>query len=109
MANVYNSMPISLDTDMASFFAGQTLQAQRFGLRVYKIAVVAAAGTTAGNILITEPNSGIALYEPIAVPASLTAGAGVLTDNPTYPLQWRDFAVSGLSATGARLLVWYRL
>lgn len=109
MANVYNSMPIALDTDVASFFAAQTLQKQIFGLRVYKISLVAAAGTTAGNVTITEPNSGIALYEPIAVAASLTAGATVVTDNPTYPLQWRDFAVTGLTGTGTRLYIWYRL
>lgn len=109
MPNNLNAMPILVTTDIASFFAGQTLQTQRFGLRVYKIALVGSATVTAGSVTITEPNSGIALYPPVNVTASTALGTLIFEDNPTYPLQWRDFAVTGVTATGTQLYVWYRL
>ncbi len=108
MANSYNTMPIRLDTDMASFFSGQTLQAQPFGLRVWKVMLVSGASApTAGTVTITEPNSGITLL-PIDVPTGSIANQNVYNDNPTQLLQWRDFAVTGLTATGTVLYVWYR-
>jgi len=109
MANNYNSMPISLDTDIASFGAAQTLQSKPFGIRVWKIGLYSVGTSTAGTVTVTEPNSGIALLGPMVVPASATAGTFLYYDNPTQLLQWRDFAVTGLTATGTRLLIWYRV
>jgi hypothetical protein len=108
MANSLNSMPITVDTDLASFGAGQTLQSKPFGIRVWKMALVATTSTTAGTVTITEPNSGIPLAAPMVVPAGSATGTILYYDNPTQLLQWRDFAVTGLTATGTRLFVWYR-
>jgi hypothetical protein len=109
MANNYNSLPITLDTDTNSWFSGQTLQKERFGLRVWKIALYANASTTAGTVTVTEPNSGIPLIAPMAVPAASVAGTVLYYDNPTQLLQWRDFKATGLTATGTTLMVWYRV
>lgn len=110
MANSLNSAPITVDTDLVSFGAGQTLQHTSFGLRVWKIALsVSAATSSAGTVQITEPISGIPLLAPMVVPAASPIGTVLYYDNPTQLLQWRDFAVTGLTATGTRLFVWYRV
>lgn len=109
MANSLNSLPITVDTDLTSFGAAQTLQAKPFGLRVWKIALYANAVTTVGTVSITEPNSGIPLVAPMVVSASSPIGTVLYYDNPTQLLQWRDFKVTGLIATGTTLLVWYRV
>jgi hypothetical protein len=99
-------MPIRMDTD-ATWSQIQTLQAKPFGLRVWKVMLVGGASPSTGPVTITEPNSGITLLQ-IQVPATPTAGQTIYNDNPTQLLQWRDFAVTGLTATGTVLYVWYR-
>lgn len=108
MANNLNSMPISVDTDLASFGAAQTLQATPFGLRVWKIALYAGASAAAGTVTITQPGTGISLYPPIVVPATPAQGTIILNDNIQQLLTWADFAVTGLTATKTVLMVWYR-
>lgn len=109
MANSLNTMPITVDTDLASFGAAQTLQAKPFGLRVWKIALVATTATTAGTVTITDPTSNTPLVAPMLVTAAQTADTILYYDNPTQLLQWRDFKVTGVTATGTRLFIWYRL
>lgn len=111
MANSYNSLPIVLDTDFVSFKAHQTLQTPGFGIRVYKIALVVAAGgaSSAGTIAITDPIDSTVLYPPLPVAASTPAGTVLFTDNIDTQTQWRDFSVTGLTATGTKLMVWYRV
>jgi len=104
-------MPVIVDTDFASFRAGQTLQTPGFGVRVVKIALYVASGgaSSAGAVTITEPNSGITLYPAMPVSASTPANTILFTDNlDSQELQWRDFAVTGLTATGTKLAIWYR-
>lgn len=110
MANSLGTMPLTVDTDLASFGAAQTLQHTPFGIRVWKLAlVVSAATSSAGTVQVSEPNSGIPLLAPMVVPAASTIGTVLFFDNPTQLLQWRDFSVSGLTATGTRLMIWYRV
>jgi hypothetical protein len=75
LPNSLNTNPVSVDADLASFGAAQSLQAKPFGLRVYKVSLVAAATTTAGTVTITNPVDGSALYDPILVAAGLATGA----------------------------------
>lgn len=109
MANNLGSMPIQVDTDLASFSNSQTLQAKPFGIRMWKIALYTVGVSIAGTVTITEPNSGIPLLAPMVVPAGSAAGTLLFYDNPTQLLQWRDFNVTGLTATGTKLLIWYRV
>lgn len=112
MANLFNQFPVVLDTDFSSFRAGQTLQSQAFGLRVYKLSLVVAPGgvSSAGSVTITAPSDSAALYPPMPVSASTPAKTILYTDNlDNQQLPWRDFAVTGLTATGTVLYVWYRV
>lgn len=109
MANALGNMPITIDTDLVSFGASQTLQTKPFGLRVWKIELAATTSTTAGTVSITDPVSGIPLLAPMLVPATQATGTIIFYDNPTQLLQWKDFAVTGVTATGTRLFVWYRV
>lgn len=105
-------MPVTLTTDFVSFKANQTLQTPGFGVNIFKIALVVAAGgaSSAGTVVITEPNSGIALYPTMPVAVSTPANTIIFTDNlASRQLQWRDFSVTGLTATGTVLYLWYRL
>lgn len=108
MANSLNTIPITVDTDLASFGAGQTLQSTPFGLRVWKIALVATTSTTAGTVTVTDPISNIPLIAPMLVTAAQATDTILYYDNPTQLLQWKDFKVTGVTATGTRLFVWYR-
>jgi len=112
MANLPNNLPITLDTDIASWRAAQTLSSNPYatGQRIVKISLVVAANTSsAGTVSITDPNSGQVLYPPQVVSASVPVGSVLYTDNlDSQALQWRDFAVAGLTATGTRLYIWYR-
>lgn len=111
MANVYTSMPLLLNVDMANWAAVSTaLQAQPFGLRVWKIALNALTTTSAGTVTVTDSVSGISLLAPMVVAAGSTAGSALFFDNPTQLMTWpAKFAVTGLTATGTQLLVWYRV
>lgn len=111
MANSYNSLPIVLDTDFTSFKSHQTLQTPGFGIRVYKLALVVLHGgaSSAGVVTITDPNDSTVLYPTMPVSVSTPADTIIFTDNIDTQLQWRDFSVTGLTATGTKLLVWYRV
>lgn len=112
MANQPNALPIALDTDVASWRAAQTLSSNTYatGLRIVKIVLVVASTTSsAGPVTITDPNSSQSLYPPMTVAASIPVGGVLYTDNlDDNPLQWRDFAAAGLTATGTRIYIWYR-
>jgi hypothetical protein len=110
MANNYNSMPVVIDTDITNWGTSQTLQTKPFGLRVYKIALyVGAATSSAGTVTVTEPNTSINLVTPMIVAASTTQNTTVYSDNPTQHLLFpSNFAVTGVTATGTKLLIWYR-
>ena len=111
MSNSLLTAPIIIDTDLTSFLASSGyLQ----GIRVIKLilAVGTSAASTAGNVTITAPSDSATLYPPLAVPASQAAYNILFTDEPTAAastLTWRDFAVTGVTATGTTLLLWYQV
>jgi hypothetical protein len=113
MANSYNSLPILVDTDISTGWrANQTLSSNTYatGLRIVKIAlVVSSATSSSGTVTITDPNDNTKLYPPLQVAAGVAQNAILYTDNlDSQSLQWRDFNVTGVTATGTRLFIWYR-
>lgn len=108
MANFPNNMPISLDTDIASWGAAQTLQARAPGIRVYKLALQAVGTTVAGAVTITNPIDGSILLPTMVVAAGSVANTMLYYDNITDLLTWKDFSTTGLTATNTRLFIWYR-
>lgn len=108
MANSLGTMPISVDQDITSFGATQTLQNTPFGLRVWKIALYSVGVSVAGTVRVLAIDN-TELIAPMVVTAGSAAGTVLYYDNPTQLLNWKDFKVSGLTATGTRLMIWYRV
>jgi len=108
MANALNNNPIIIDTDITSYrTAAPSLQ----GVRVNKLMLATGPGgaSIAGTVTITAPSDGSTLYPPVAVVAASPIDTILYNDNPTAPntsLTWRDFAVTGVTATGTRLFLW---
>lgn len=114
MANQPLNQPMTLDTDTTSWRnitavknAGYTT-----GIRVYKLVLVVGTGgaSSAGTVTITAPSDSINLYPPLPVAASVGARSILYSDEPTEPLgtfTWRDFAVTGLTATGTVLYLYW--
>jgi len=112
MANLYNQMPIQLDTDIASYRAAQTLVAPTSNVptnvNVWKLVLQVNATSVAGTVTITKPSDGTNLFPPMPVAAGATAGSILYLDEPNSLMNWADFAVTGLTATSTRLWLWYR-
>lgn len=108
MANKLSQKPIIIDTDIASY---RTAAGAAQGVRVYKLTLTVGSGaaSTAGTVSITAPSDSITLYPPLAVPAGQAANTILFNDDPNKAdgaLTWRDFAVTGLTATGTVLYLW---
>jgi hypothetical protein len=126
MANSLNSNPIVIDTDITSWRAQQTLNSgkspatlqnpspslRQWGIRPFKIVIQSASTTTvAGVITVLDPNDSTVLLPKVAVAGSTASADGdyLLTEDFEGSLpSWRDFAVTGVTATATRMLIWYR-
>lgn len=113
MANALNSLPMVIDTDITTWRNDAVIVAAGYktGIRVKKLVLaVGAAPSSAGTVTITAPSDGATLYAPLPVAASVAARSLLNTDEPTDALgtlTWRDFAVTGLTATGTVLYLWW--
>ncbi len=108
MANALNQKPIIIDTDITSYrTAASVLQ----GVRVTKLILAVGGGavSVAGNVTITAPSDSAVLYPPLAVTSAQAAYTILFSDEPTDAkgsLTWRDFAVTGVTATKTILYLW---
>jgi hypothetical protein len=114
MANALNSLPMILDTDITTWRNSTVVSSAGYktGIRVSKLvlAVGPSGASSAGSVTITAPSDSSTLYPPIPIAASVAANSILVTDEPTEAwgtLTWRDFAVTGLTATGTRLFLWW--
>ena len=108
MSNQLSVIPTTIDTDLPSYQAAQTLTAQTelSGLKVKQIALVANGATAAGTVTVTDPITGANLTPPLVVAASLANGTLIYFQ--AYPnVNWQDFKVAGVTATNTRLCVWW--
>jgi hypothetical protein len=112
MANLYNQLPIQLSQDFVSWRANQTLVAQTSnalaGIRPFKIVLASNGTTVAGTVSITAPSDGALLYPVLQIPSGQATGSILYTDVVPTSLTWRDFSVTGLTATDTVLYIWYR-
>jgi hypothetical protein len=123
MANSYNSQPIIIDTDTASGWRSlQTLNTgnlpttaqqlsgavtRQWGIHVPKLVLMTNGTTVAGTVTISDPNDSTVLWtSPVA--AGVTAGIIKSEDWSEAWASWRDFKVTGVTATVTKLLIWYR-
>lgn len=114
MANALNSYPMVIDTDITTWRGATAIKNAGYttGIRVFKLSLVVAHGGTssAGTVTITAPSDSSTLYPPMNVAAGVAADSVLYGDEPTEALgtlTWRDFAVTGLTATGTKLLLWW--
>ena len=115
MSNALTQKPIIIDTDMTTFRGASAVTALGWtqGLRVTKLvlAVGGSAVSVAGTVTIQDPNNAT-LYPPLVVLASQAANTILYVDEPTEAtgaLTWRDFAVTGVTATKTILYLWYEV
>jgi len=116
MSNVLVNQPIQIDADITTWRSATAVKALGIttGIRVLKLVLSVAGGgaSSAGNVTITAPSDSAVLYPTLAVPAAQPANTILFTDEPTSPsstLTWRDFAVTGVTATGTKLYLYYAL
>ena len=116
MANSLVTLPVIIDTDLATFRGAASVIStnctQGCGLRVSKLILTVGPGgaSSAGIVSITSPVDSSVLYPPLPVAAGISAYSILFTDEPPDAagnLTWRDFAVTGLTATGTKLYLWY--
>ena len=117
MANALTARPIVIDTDITTFRGASAVTSsnctQGQGLRIEKIMlVVGGSASTSGTVTITAPSDSAVLYPTILVTGATAANTTILNDtldDVAGTLTWRDFAVTGVTATGTKLYLWYRL
>ena len=114
MSNSLVSLPAIIDTDIASWRNAATVVAAGYltGVRIKKLVLAVGTGgaSSAGVVTITAPSDSSTLYPPMPVAASIAANSILNTDEPTDAegtLTWRDFAVTGVTATGTRLFLYW--
>ena len=114
MSNSLVSLPAIIDTDLVSWRNAASVVAAGYttGVRIKKFVLAVGPGgaSSAGTVTITAPSDSATLYPPIPVAASVAANSILVTDEPTDALgtlTWRDFAVTGLTATGTRLFLYW--
>jgi hypothetical protein len=121
MSNLFNNQPVLLDTDTST--AGNTnwrgssgCTLAGVGSRGIKPTVImvvpAVTGTAvaAGTIVVSDPQSSTVLLNiPIVAPAASEPFDIIQILLDQTAIIWRDFVVTGLSATTkAALQIWYR-
>jgi len=114
MSNSLVTKPILISSDITTFRGASAVTSLGWtqGLRITKLVLAVGAGgaSSAGVVAITAPSDSAVLYPPIPVAASIAANSILYTDEPTNAkgdLTWRDFAVTGVTATGTVLYLWY--
>lgn len=110
MANALTQQPLFLDTDQTVAYKSEpvvtAVNPNPLGFEVVNILINAPSGTsTAGTITVSD-----AATTPINL---LTVHITATTIFPiafdyTVPLQWRNFKITGLTATGTTMQIWTR-
>lgn len=123
MANSFNTMPLWFDTDTSTGggtnwrgASGCTLAGiKTMGIKPTKILVFPAAAANAvvtGTISVQDPQTSPATQGLLTIPIVTPAAT-----QPFFPIEiilenasalWRDFVITGLTATKVALQIWYR-
>ncbi len=103
--NNFNSNPITYVTDqLVPWRSLQTLNANQWGLRVSKVVISTTGVSVAGRVQVTDPNDGTILLN-CDVPSSMTTP--IVFNFNRRDVAWRDFIVTGPTATNTVLQIWY--
>jgi len=114
MSNSLGNFPMVIDTDITTWRSAAAVVSLGYatGIRVLKLvlSVGPSGASSAGTVTITAPSDNATLYEPMVVPTGQAAYTVLYEDNLTDTkgtLTWRDFAVTGVTATGTRLFLYW--
>jgi len=108
MANSFAN-PMVLDTDFNSY---RTAAGVSKGISVFKMMLVVGSATaSAGTVTIVNPEttpSNQTLY-PVTPVGTQAANTVLVNENLTGQaiMNWPDFKVTGLTATGTKLFIWF--
>ncbi len=110
MANSLVTQPLFLDTDQTVDYKSEpavtAINPTPLGFEVANILINCPSGTSlAGNILVTDGATTPATLLTVHITATT---AFPIALNYTVPLQWRNFKITGLTATATTLQIWTR-
>jgi hypothetical protein len=120
VANQYNANPFYIDTDTTVVgntnwkgTSGGSKYTGGLGIRPYMIVTIPLGNTTQGLITVNMINStgggsGPVLFE-CAVPTGTTGTVGQAFHLDGDGVAWKDFIVTGCTATNTALLIYYRV
>lgn len=105
-----------ISSDITTWRAAASVAAAGYttGIRVTKLVLAVGSGgaSSAGTVTIQAVSDSATLYPPLPVAATIPANSILNTDGPTEPLgtlTWKDFKVTGLTATGTVLYLWWNV
>lgn len=111
MANALTQQPLFLDTDQTVAYKSEAtvlaVNPNPLGVFVQNILIDCPGGTpSAGNIVVTDGDASGSINLLTVHVATTT----VFPISVTYttPLQWRNFKITGLTATATTLQIWTR-
>ena len=110
MANALAQQPLFLDTDQTVAYKSEptviALNAAPLGLQVENILLNCPGGTPGvGTITVTDGATTPATLLTVDITATTAFPISIAY---TVPLQWRNFKITGLTATATTLQIWTR-
>lgn len=110
MANALTQQPLFLDTDQTVAYKSEpavtAVNPNPLGVEVVNILINCPGGTpSAGTITVTDGATTPINLLTAHITASTTFPIAL---NYTVPLQWRNFKITGLTATATTLQIWTR-
>src|ERR1700733_3546564 len=121
MSNVFSSNPVYIDTDTTvagntnwKGSSGGSKYTGGIGIRPVQLIITALGATTAGFVVINEINSTGGGTGPVLFKAEIPTLGATASGNFTYTFEfansgWKDFIVTGATATGTALQIYYRV
>jgi hypothetical protein len=103
-----------IDTDITTWRGAAAISGAGYttGIRVTKVVLQVGSGgpSSAGTVAVTKPADSSTLYPTMPVAGATPANTILVTEDVTSPanLTWSDFAVTGATATGTVLYIWWR-
>lgn len=110
MANSLVTQPLFLDTDQTVAYKSEpavtAINPFPLGVQVENILINCPSGTSAaGNILVTDGAATPATLITVHITATTVFPISIAY---TVPLQWRNFKITGLTATATTIQIWTR-
>lgn len=108
MANLLTQQPFFLDTDQTTSYWNTVGILKNGGsLFITKILITCPGGTVTGGT-ITVSDGATTPINLLIIPVVSTVRLPLELNFNSAALTWRDFKITGLTATGCAVQIWYR-